>query len=122
MIYAVIGGCVVRKSMFYPKIQIKNNKNNKQGLCNTVMQMICETLIYLKQVSDAACQLEDISLCRYPKRKLRGKNRKRKIIKINRLKKSASAAGYYTAVLSETQPGCANHVHAITIELLKAGL
>ena len=29
------------KSMFYSKIQIKNNKNSK-GLCNTVMQMICE--------------------------------------------------------------------------------
>ena len=30
------------KSMFYQKIQIKDNKNSK-GLCNTVMQMICET-------------------------------------------------------------------------------
>ena len=56
------------KNMFYSNIQIENNKNNKQGVCITVMQMICETLIYLKQVSDATCPPEGISLRRYPKR------------------------------------------------------
>ena len=63
------------------------------------MQMICET------------DLDNAGVIRYlpasgyifkfmplSKKKLTVKNRKRKIIKINRLKKRASAAGYYTVL------------------------
>ena len=35
------------KNMFYSKIQIKTNKNS-EGLCNTVMYMICETAGFVK--------------------------------------------------------------------------